>query len=364
MVTGLFAKFFPPPKFLARPTIGLDISDRSLKYTRLTPGRHSFEVSLFGEKAIPAGLIESGQIRNQADLSKLLQSLRQELDEPCAMVSLPEEHAFVIHLDLPYMKAADLRSSIELQLDQYIPLKPEDAVFDYEIVKAPIEHGDNYKLAVTVFPKTLMMDYHSTLTLAGFQVLAYEIEAQAIARSVVKDKNPQTIMIVDFGKTRTSFFVTSGAKVLFTSTLSNVGGENLTQSVKKNLGLSYEEAQKLKEKQGLLASNNKELIYALMPLVSVLSDEINKIYNYWNTHQSQSEGSHGYQYVEQIIVSGGQATLPGLIEYLAASFSVPVNIANVWTNILPYDRVTPPIIFNQSQKYATSLGLALRPFHD
>jgi len=45
-------------------------------------------------------------------------------------------------------------------------------------------------------------------------------------------------------------------------------------------------------------------------------------------------------------------------------FTIPVNLSDVWTNILPAGQAVPPITFNESQKYATSLGLALRPFYN
>ncbi len=363
MVSGLLAKFFPPPKFLAQPVIGLDVSDRSLKYIKLTPDRKNFTVDFFGEQSIPVGFVDSGQIKNRAGLGQTLKILRQGLKDPFAVVSLPEEHAFILRLSLPYMAPAEIRQSLELQLEQYVPLKPGEAVFDYEVLKRAEEPGENYDLAVTVFPKPLILDYQAVLTGAGFEPLAYEIEAQAIARAVVHRHDPITAMIIDFGKTRTSFFITKSQKVLFTSTLSGVGGESLTQSIKKNLKVDYETAQKLKEKHGLLANQNKELIYALMPTVSVLRDEVNKIYNYWNTRQTNEEIGPR-EPINQLIVCGGQATLPGLVEYLAASFTVPINLGDVWTNVLPVGQITPPITLNQSQKYATAIGLALRQYYD
>ena len=239
MVSGLFAILFPPPKYLARPAFGLDISDRSLKYIKLSPGRRHFTVDLFGEKSLPAGLLESGKIKDRLGLTKICRGLRHELKNSYLVVSLPEEHAFIFRVSLPYMKVSEIRTSIELQLEQHVPLKPDSAVFDYEALTVAQEPGQTSDLAVTVFPRSLILDYHQVLTDAGFEPLAYEIEAQAIARSVIQNENTQTVMIIDFGKTRTSFFITNSKKVLFTSTLSSVGGENLTQSVKKNLNLSY-----------------------------------------------------------------------------------------------------------------------------
>ncbi|MEA1929508.1 MAG: pilus assembly protein PilM [Patescibacteria group bacterium] len=362
MVTGWFNQLFPPPKFLAPNSIGLDISDRSLKYVQLKPSHRHFQVKAYGEQAIPVGIVESGQIKNQAALIAELQKLRQNLRERYLRVSLPEENAFILRLSLPYMNTKELRSSIGLQLSQHVPLQPENAVFDYEILRWAQEPGEHFELSVTVFPKVLLMGYHQVLTAAGFTPLAYEVEAQAIARSVINREDKETVMIIDFGKTRTSFFIASGGIILLTSTLGNVGGENLTQAIEKGLHLPHEEAERLKEKEGLVASQNQQLLFALMPTLSVLRDEINKIYSYWNSHRGEHQEVH--QAINRVIVCGGQATLPGLVEYLSDSISAPVTLGNVWTNVLPIAKVIPPISFNQSQRYATSLGLALRSYHD
>ena len=100
-----------------------------------------------------------------------------------------------------------------------------------------------------------------------------------------------------------------------------------------------------------------------MPTVSVLRDEVNKIYNYWNT-RPVGDVNGTREAINQVVVCGGQATLPGLAEYLAASFTAPINLGDVWTNVLPANKITPPITFNQSQKYATAIGLALRQYYD
>jgi hypothetical protein len=117
-------------------------------------------------------------------------------------------------------------------------------------------------------------------------------------------------------------------------------------------------AEKLKIAQGLLRTkNNEQLLYALAPLVSVLKDEINKLRNYWS-------GPAGAQRppLERLILSGGQATLPGLSEYFAAGVGLPAELADVWTNLLNPRQQKPPLDFNQSQKYATAIGLGLRPY--
>ena len=256
-----------------------------------------------------------------------------------------------------------------MQLEEYVPLEASEIIFDYDLLSIGESEEQKYEVAVSVFPRTVAEQYQQSLVAAGFVVTALEIEAQAIARAVlpVSPKFPragrtaiETTLVVDFGKTRTSFFIVQSGVVVFSSTTAAIGGESLTTAIQKTLGVDYTEAERLKTERGLLSSRlDKTILFAMTPIVSVLRDEIYKFYNYWTTH---SDKHHRPEPVARIVLCGGQATLPGLVDYLAASLKLEVVLANVWINILDYQTELPAISFNQSQRYATSLGLALRSF--
>ena len=211
-------------------------------------------------------------------------------------------------------------------------------------------------MSVSVFQKNIVVTYTAALAAAELTPLALEIEAQAIARSIIRSGDKCLSMIVDFGKTRSSFFIARDSAVLFTTTVDHLGGEDLTKAVQKNLNLGYAEAEKLKVEKGLLGGQtNKELFFALLPLVSILRDEIIKHYSWWESRRGET---HLDQPIEQIIICGGQATLPGLIDYLNLAW--PVRIGNPWTNLFSFEEYIPAINLNQALRYTTSLGLALR----
>lgn len=357
MKRGFFFNCFPPPKYLLRPVLGIDVSDRSVKFASLSLARGRFSLAKFGEREIPPGVIEAGEIKNKEALREVLAEIRKETDYPWVAASLPEEQVFVTSLELPAMRRADLRSSVELQLEEYIPLPPSEVIFDYEIVREPDAGGGNFVLAVSAVPRRIVLPYFETLESAGFQVLAMELEAQAIMRSLFRAGDERTFVVIDFGKTRTSFFVICRRAVLFSVTRVTIGGAGVSKSIEKTLGVSYAEAEKLKTQQGLLRSKkDSRLLFALLPIVSALKDELKQLCAYWQGHQKEI--------ISRVIITGGQATLPGLAEYLEAGLNIPVEVGSVWTNIFDANREVPDVNFKQSQRYATSLGLALRGYLD
>lgn len=345
------------------PAAGLDISDQSVKFSVLERTRRGLNLTHYGEKSIPVGTIASGLIKDHETLVTILKSLATEFGLRYVVASLPEEEAYIVRLKLPAMPPHQIRESLELQLEEHVPIPPAEAVFDYEIFNPHGGTGQGYDLGVSVLPRKTVTAYGEIFQAAGMLPLAFEIEAQAITRAVVPAGDARVSLVVDFGKTRTSFFIANGWTVLFTATAQNIGGEDITRSIQKHLKLDYASAEKLKVDQGpFFSKKNQEFFSAITPMVSVLRDEIKKQYEYWEAHQ-QEVGEVG-QAISRIILCGGQSTLPGLVDYLAGSIGAPVELGNPWTNILSFDETIPDLNLNQALRYTTALGLALRSFID
>lgn len=355
MSSRFFFKLFPPPKYLSQPVVGLDISEQSIKFISLKKKKNHFVIDSHGGINLATGLISNGKILDKDGLRSVLIDFRLKNKLKNVAVSLPEEQAFVVSMQLPSMKRKELRESIELQLEEYVPLPVPEVVFDYEILSFPKNSRDSYNLSVSVLPKKMVSDYADILLGAGFRPLAFEIEAQAQARALLTKEEKDVCMIVDIGRLRAGFSLVVDGVVTFTSTVAHIGGEDITKSIAKHLGVSGEEAEKLKITKGLVrSSGGKDLFYSIIPVVSALADEIRRVNDYWYTNRYSDKG------VTKIILTGGQSTLLGLDTYLAANLGIEVMVGNTWINTFSLDEEIPPISFNNSGRFATAVGLALR----
>lgn len=358
MSLASFYKLFPVPDFLKLSTIGLDISDESIKFAELVSRPGGYRLGRYGDVDLPAGVVVSGKIANRQVLIDALTKIKKENGFSYVQASLPEEESFVVRMGVPWVRPSELPASIELQLEEYIPMPADQVTFDYEIYRAPKDRTGNYVLSVFSVPKTMVADYSSVLHESGLEPASLELEVQSGARSLVPLGDQGTYMIADLGKTRTGFTIVSRGVVMFTSTIKSVGGENLTKAVQKYLNVSFEEAEQEKIKHGLLNSpNNKEIFEALVPIVSLFKDEINRHFSYWENLRNSHEVEDP---ISRVIFCGGQATLPGLVEYISSDLPVPVGIGNPWSSFMQVDKEIPPLDFNNSLRYGTAIGLALR----
>lgn len=356
MERSSFYKFFPPPQFLQIPAVGLDISDASLRFVELIETHKGFIIGRFAERTFPHGIIESGEIKKPADLRAIFSDIKKQYGLERVSVSLPEEKAYLFELELPTMKYSEVRGAIELSLEEHVPMKAGEVLFDYEILN---ESDTALCVMVSAVPRTLVEGYIEAFSGSGIEPVAFEIETQSIARSVVPAGDKQSYMIVDFGSLRTGITIVSGGEAQFASTAS-VGGSSLTDVIAKTLNISIEEAEKVKREKGISDNGDREeLSHALVSLVSILRDEIAKDIAYWETHYDDYGKKRPA--IQKVYLCGGDSNLVGLVEYLATGISVPVEIANVFVNVNSLDAYVPAIDFDNSLSYAVALGLAIRP---
>ncbi len=353
-----FLKLFPVPKMLSASSFGLDISDESLKFVELISTRSGVRVGRYGELVIPHGVIESGKIKDEKKMEEILSGLLKKEGVKSVRVSLPEEQVYLFQLRLEKAGLKSVKEGIELALEEHIPIQAEDSIFDYDLVK---ENTQSLEVQVAAIPKNIIENYLLIFKHAQMFVQSFELEAQALCREVIKNGDLETYMIVDFGKKRTGIFIISHGIVMFTFTL-DVGGETLNTMIQKSFNVSAEEAEKMKQEFGLQRNvSNKEMFPVLLNSVSILRDEIAKHFLYWNTHKDEEGKSNPP--IKKIILCGGDSNLIGLSDYISASIKTPVEMANVWVNIINTENYIPEMSFRQALSFSTALGLALGDFN-
>ena len=360
MTESLLSKFFPVPSLLLFSSVGLDISDQSIKFAELIPSSTGLEIGRYGFVAIPPGVMYAGKIQDSKRFTEILTTLKKKNGFKNVRVSLPEEQVYVFELSIPKVPYNEIRQTIELSIEEHIPIKAEEAHFDFLILE---EKESNYFLQVSAISSELVEDYLSVFEEAGLSPLSFELEAQAIARAIVRKGDPDTLMIVDFGETRTGISIVREGTILFATTI-DIGGASLTETLAKAFSISTSAAEEMKKNVGLSRkSEDKETFSVLLNAVSVLRDEISKNFIYWHSHKD--ELGQDRPPVSEILLCGGDANLSGLSEYLTASLRTKVTLGNPWININSLSQYVPPMHAREALGYVTAFGLALGDFdHD
>ncbi len=352
----LYNTYFPTPDFLVMTSCALDISDQSIKYGMLSSSSSGLELERYGKERIPPGVVVSGKIENPSALSAILVELRKREHLHFVRVSLPEEQVYLFTMPLPTIAESDLREAILLQMEEHIPLAAVDAVFDYDVISRT---SSTIVVQVAAIARSTITDYLAVFKASGLVPLSFELEAQAVARAVVERTDPSSVMIVDFGETRTGISIADRGRVLFTSTF-NLGGMSLTGLIAKSFSISMEEAEKMKLTYNYKAEQTpemQEIFSVILNSLSVLRDELDKHCIYWHTHPDDAGVPHTK--INRIILCGGDSNLAELSNYLQSSMKIPTVYANAWVNTPRADSTVPAMSFEESLAYGTVIGLAL-----
>lgn len=355
----LFLDILPPPDYLRMPVLCLDLSDKSIKYMELKRKNGLISISRFGIYALGEGIIEKGEIKQKEKLISFLKQIKEKLKTELAAASLPEEKVFLSRIKFPLMSEDKIKEALSLQIEEYIPLSNAEAIFDYDIINDFVEDKEqsHLHLNLAAFPKSFVESYRDVFVGAGFIPVAFEMEVQAFARAVVPEKEMDNVMVIDFGRTRTTFAIVSGGKVQFATTIA-LAGEEIEKAFILNLKIDRSQVEAAKRNIGLIKrKGNEGLFESLRPLVSVIKDEAAKQAAYW---ASQNEDGKKNDKISKIILCGGESTLAGLPEFLSYELKMRVELGNPWVNAVSFEDYIPEIEMRDSLAYSTVIGLAIR----
>ena len=350
-----FTALFPPPKILERAIAAIDISDTSIKYMDITYEYAGCVPNSLKTVRIPEGVVVSGVVKKPDELTKYLRTLKNEVKTKYVLASLPEELGYLFEITIPKDgKKTNIKAAIEFALPDRVPVTLEEAIFDYDIVS---ENAHEFQVSVTVYQKTIVEGYRNALENAGFVVEALEMEAQSVARSVVKKGTEGISMVIDFGRTRTGITITNGQTPIFTTTV-HVGGQAITKNIQDFYNITEEEANKLKREKGLSRCDESELHAQMMETIKELVKEIQRHHNFWSSRRN--EYGEKINRVERVLLCGGAAGLRGLPEYISGVLRMPVYVVNIWQNLFSVDEYIPKVSRTLSWQQATVVGLILR----
>ena len=336
-----FFDFFPVPKFLEMPSVGISISDTNLRMIELLKNSSGFKLGKFAEKEIPMGVVNSGYVNNKDRLVSILSELKKEYKLNFIKATLPEDKAYLFKTKIPIVENDEIRSSVEFKIEENVPLSLSESIFDYDVIKG--NKGDDFiTVNVSVLSSKVVQTYLDIFKSAGLSVLSFDTESRSISRAVIKFGDERTYLILNLDKSKVGFYIVSQGIIQFSSML-NVKIETLLPDYDaKNLSAPQSANTSIYIKSGASESN------------SLLKEEISKIFTYWHSHNDGSANSK----IEKIIICGEPKYADYLNKELPVGFDAVFETANVWVNAFPADKPIPGISFEESLKFGAAIGVA------
>jgi len=344
-----------PPTYIALPLSGIDLSTSGVKAVRLSETVHGLTLAAYAEVRLAAGAFTDGEIIDHAAVISALTEAADTVGIQAANVALPESKSYLFETTASGRDKAEWRVAVEQHLDEFIPLPPEETIFDF--VQVGRTEGGEAQVAGVGFARRIVDETLAVYDEAKIAVRALEGETFASSRALLPIDDDSTVLIIDVGKTTTKLSVVSKCVPRFATTV-NIGGHALTLAVQKYFGVTEAEARKVKAERGIVSTpGNEEYLAAMLSTVSAIRDEIARHLEYWQKHAAPAGPNAP---VTRALLVGGNASVRGLPEYLESSLQIPVAAGDVFTNFASRNVWVPSLDYTPSLAYATAIGLALR----
>jgi type IV pilus assembly protein PilM len=342
-----------PLVYQEKPMFGFDLGTRTAKMIQLKANKHGLEVVGYGYVNFPEDSITEGIIVDPDVIAKAMRPLLKQMSfgkitAQRVATALPVSKVFTRVLDLPPMDAADLAQAVHLEAEQYIPVPLPDLYIDYEVIETG---GEKNEVLMVAAPRAIVDSYIKLFDLMDLEVAMVDSSLSAATRAIVASTQmDKPTLVADIGST--SIDLTVHDKVIRLTNTIPLGGDTLTNTLVKDLGIKPEQANEVKYKFGLGPSGLQPKVVASLGVpLKKMCDEMRKVIKFY-----ENRGA-GDRKISNIIVGGGSASMPGFLEYMAAEISLPVTVADPWAGL-----VIPKNVHKVSKydapMYTTAIGLA------
>jgi len=341
--------------------VGLDIGSSSIKAIELKRSKGEIMVSHLGVEPLASDIVVDSMIVDSGSVSSAISKIftQHNIKSKSVATSVSGHSVIVKPIKVQPMTESELAEGITTEASQHIPFDISDVNLDFEILN-PGDTGPQMDVLLVAVKKDKILNYTNVLSLAGKTPSVVDIDAFALQNCYEYNYNPSpdsTVALLNLGASVMNINIVKGTTPLFTRDVS-VGGNQYTDSLQKELDLSFDDAESLKlgRRIGTVSEDAKQPI--LQQVTEIIVLEIQKTFDFF---RATASGEH----IERVYLAGGSSKVPGLVEALRQEFSLPVEILNPFKQIVPpTDSLENEILEQNPGQLAVAVGLALRSFEN
>lgn len=330
---------------------GLDIGSSAVKAVQLRVAPEGRSLAALAAVPLPADAIADGAIKDPPTVVEAIREAvgRAGIRSPRAVIGLAGRELIVKKLQLPAVPAKELRDAVQLEAEHHIPFAIDEVFLDYDVIRA----DGSLDLIVVAVKKSKVLEYVAVVEEAGLEPAVVDVDSFALGNQHEANQAQDTdevVALIDVGAAVMKTNVVKGRVSLFARDIA-FGGNNYTQAIAQQLKIPAEQAEAAKCGQDTGVAW-ETMVPALEAVSRELSLEVQRTFDYFaSTTDSERIG--------RIVLAGGAARLPGLTDYLASTWGIPVEAANPFARIT-VDPAHADAVAAGGPALAVAVGLALR----
>jgi len=341
------------PFFRRTPeTFGLDIGSSAVKVVQLRASSSGPSLVALGTAPVPRDVVVDGTIKDPPTLADTIREAvaRAGVRGKEAAIGVSGRELIVKKVQLPEVPPRELRDAVQLEAEHHIPFAIEDVFLDFQTVG---RHDGTLDLIVVAAKKSKVIEYIGVVEEAGLNPVVVDVDGFALGNQYELNhpgEAEEAVALIDIGASVMKTNVVRGGVSIFARDIA-FGGNHYTEAIAQHLKIPAAQAEAAKLGQDVGVSW-EALVPALEAVSRELALEVQRTFDYFaSTAESERIG--------KIVLAGGSAQLPGLTDYLAATWGIPVELAR------PFERIAVPAeladeVAASGPALAVAVGLALR----
>jgi type IV pilus assembly protein PilM len=305
------------------------------RFVGLDIGFDTTKICLINRGLRETTLLQKIQFKTPDTQEKLFESIKGVFEDnflPKGDVasSLPNNPVSIKIINFPFSDPGKIDQVYEFELENVSPFDLGDKIHGFHVIKR--EEGS--EVLVCMFERKELEHQLGVYLASGIdpKVVTYGPLAFSALNLFLNEGRP--IVIVDVGASKTSFTLFDENGVRRVRSFSK-GGKSITENISRVLGVSFEEAEALKQR-GFSGSNSQVINEAISPVL----DEIKRTLQFFELELKED--------IKTVMLTGGTARMPGINEFFGAQLERDVRSLNI-----------PDLSVGESSIYGCSYALAL-----
>lgn len=343
--------------------IGLDIGTASIKVVQLRLEKEKIFLETYGEIALgPYAGLSVGQVVKVGD-EKIIEAIgdlfkEAKITTKNAVLSISPLSTYVSLIKVPNVSDKDLVTMLPLEARKYVPIPISEIQLDWWHIPNIDIRGEKdermiYVVLAAVNNETLS-EYSRYATKLALVNPVFEIESFSLVRSLIHNDMKMTIC-VDLGAQITTVSLINSGIVVDVHVVAR-GSQDSTIQLSRALAISIDVAEETKRTFGYLGDVSNPYVKEVMELSSYpLFGDVARLTLMYERKYNQN--------IEGVILTGGGARIPGVVDMFKKSVTVPVRVAS------PFDQIQVPVFLKEmieriGPTYSVAIGLALKKLFD
>lgn len=339
--------------------VGLDIGSSSVKVVELRQKGGAYELVNLGLESFDPDTVVDGSIMNAPHVQQQINKIFSEnsISTREVATSVSGHSVIVKKISMAAANETEIANNISYEAQQHIPFDMADVNMSYQVL-GPGAGGNGFEVMLVAVKREKIQNYTTVLSVADKIPVVVDIDAFAVQNAFEVNYEPPAdlmVALLNIGASIMNIIIVRGGVPLFTRDVS-VGGNQFTDTLQKELDLSFEDAEKLKVGLEIPNVAPDAKTPHLRSVSEILLLEVQKTFDFFRQTTSTEN-------IQQIYAAGGTAKIEGLADLLKQEFNVPVEIMNPFQKVnYNSSKFDPSYINDIAPRMTVAMGLALRSF--